>query len=437
MHTEATSLSDAPEHSTLTSTGEGTAIDELPGESLTELESASGAALMEGEPPYVAEEEESAALTTAELRESIAGAIASLPGAIGGAVRSGAITLQVGVAIASGERDENKLTNLIFYGRHPELPSDYRIQSGDTRLVSDWTSIRDGIVRPLLRSLSGAPPATASPTPATPARAAGISTQVVSRIDGHREVIERAAAGSGVNANILRGIIAAESGGNANTGAGGSGYKGLMQSDRTEEDLDPAVSTRKGARKFVDFSQSMRRYFHDSLKQDFDALAEETRVRIVMAAYNAGPVTVKRAMATARAAGDVTRWLAPEHYLRALVSTGAYNPVPAVIRWCLERGELSIDDVASDLARATGKAIDDLRRTYAPSGTWNGNTLSAALSPYLFREKNAMRNDGGTTWDAAQARASKSLLCAVRFKQANTGGYLDTIIRYKNYYDRR
>src|SRR5690242_558329 len=102
MHTDATSLSDAPEYS----------------------------ALIHDEPPYVAEEDESPDLAVAELRETVAGAIASLPGAIAAAVQSGAITLQVGVAIASGERDENKLTNLVFNGRHPELPSGYRIQSG-------------------------------------------------------------------------------------------------------------------------------------------------------------------------------------------------------------------------------------------------------------------------------------------------------------------
>src|SRR5262245_4928200 len=198
MHTEETSLTNATDFSTLTDTGES-AIAEFSDELITESESASMAGLVDGEPQYGTAEEESSNLTTAELHESIAGAIAFLPGAIAAAVRSGVITLQVGVAIASGERDENKLTNLVFSGRHPELTSGYRIQSGDTRLATDWTTIRDGVVRPLLRALSGASRTAASPV--APSRAAGVSTQVVARIDGHRDVIERAAAGSGVNAN--------------------------------------------------------------------------------------------------------------------------------------------------------------------------------------------------------------------------------------------
>lgn len=366
---------------------------------------------------------------------AIGDALAALPGVVADAVRRGVLTLEAAVRLVAGERDENTLTNLLFQARHPELPSPYRIKPGERAFAEEWTRLRDTVVRPLLRSLGG----TSAPAPSSTGStsAPGVSAAVVARIDGHRDPIERAATANGVPANLLRGIIAAESGGDARTGAGGSGYKGLMQSDRTVEDLDPAVSTTKGAKKYVDFTQSMRRYFRDVLKQDFDALPEETRIRLVMASYNAGPGTVKRAIGFARAAGDVGNWLAPEHYLRALLSTGAYNPVASVLLWCVAHGELSADDLAADLARLAGKSADEVRRAYGAAGAWNVEGLAGALAPHLFTEKRALVNDGSPTWVDAQRRASRSLLCAARFKQAHTRGYLDTVVRYKRYFDAR
>ncbi|MDP8926995.1 MAG: D-Ala-D-Ala carboxypeptidase family metallohydrolase [Actinomycetota bacterium] len=62
----------------------------------------------------------------------------------------------VRLAARLGQRDENFLTNTIFFVRHPERnwrPLD-RDEPGYEKLASEWRAIRDTIVRPVLRSLS-------------------------------------------------------------------------------------------------------------------------------------------------------------------------------------------------------------------------------------------------------------------------------------------
>jgi GH25 family lysozyme M1 (1,4-beta-N-acetylmuramidase) len=71
----------------------------------------------------------------------------------------------------TGERDENRLTNLIFFARHPERKGQglnprepqYR------QLAQEWLQIRDRLVRPILANLSAkamVPSAPVSPLPA-------------------------------------------------------------------------------------------------------------------------------------------------------------------------------------------------------------------------------------------------------------------------------
>lgn len=55
-------------------------------------------------------------------------------------------------AIARGNRNEKRLTDLVFYSRHPELPKNYRLKKGQKALIREWISIRNSLVRPLLRA---------------------------------------------------------------------------------------------------------------------------------------------------------------------------------------------------------------------------------------------------------------------------------------------
>jgi hypothetical protein len=56
-------------------------------------------------------------------------------------------------AMAKGQYNENSLTDLVFYKRHPELGGKplSSSMSGFSSLSKEWTGIRDSIVRPLLK----------------------------------------------------------------------------------------------------------------------------------------------------------------------------------------------------------------------------------------------------------------------------------------------
>ena len=56
-------------------------------------------------------------------------------------------------AIQRGERDENRLTDTIFTGRHPERRGQ-PLQQQDQPLIKEWLGIRDRLIRPALRALS-------------------------------------------------------------------------------------------------------------------------------------------------------------------------------------------------------------------------------------------------------------------------------------------
>lgn len=73
----------------------------------------------------------------------------------------------VRAAIAAGERNENTLTNLIFYQRHPELGGRplTSSQPGFSTLSREWVTLRDSTVRPLLQAPP--PPASGAPWPSS------------------------------------------------------------------------------------------------------------------------------------------------------------------------------------------------------------------------------------------------------------------------------
>lgn len=64
-------------------------------------------------------------------------------------VRAGQSWLALTQAIASGERDEIQLTDLVFHARHPELGG-RRIKRGEQALIDEWQRIRANQVRPAL-----------------------------------------------------------------------------------------------------------------------------------------------------------------------------------------------------------------------------------------------------------------------------------------------
>lgn len=234
-----------------------------------------------------------------------------------------------------------------------------------------------------------------------PALAVRVEPRVVTLIAQYDSIIDRVAAEHGMDGNIVRGIIAAESGGRSNAGRG-RGYKGLMQAGTDASQYDPETSIRTGVGKFVQFRRTISRLLR-GVGIDISAVDRETMVRWVATSYNAGPGTVIRAVKYALAAGNAGNWMQAEHFQKALIFTGAYSIAQAASS-CL-RGQQQQPGNA-DLIATAGRERANLRGREIP---------------------------------LAQARATISplLLCAIEFKHRNIPRYVERILTYMRAYDRR
>ena len=113
----------------------------------------------------------------------ITGVTSTVGGLLGGLadrfralIQGGQEALALAEAVRSGQTDVNKLANLVFYARHPEL-NGRPIRREERQLAAEWLQIRDTTVRPVVARLapggggSSAPgmpaPAPASPAPST------------------------------------------------------------------------------------------------------------------------------------------------------------------------------------------------------------------------------------------------------------------------------
>ncbi|MCX7595225.1 MAG: lytic transglycosylase domain-containing protein [Fischerella sp.] len=352
------------------------------------------------------------------------------------ALRQGAWSLAIGLSLLLGNRDVNKLTDMVFFAqRHPSrqnqpLTSDEKQQ---------WIRIRDHLVRPTLAKLS----TKRTPIPISVASTGTkVDPNIVSLIAKYDDIIDRIALAKKVDSNIVRGIIAAESGGDPCKEAP-SGYKGLMQAERTKDQFDPEVSIRDGTEKFKNFRDQWLGPRLKALGIDLKSVDKETMVRWVTTAYNAGHVTVLKAVEYATASGNPKNWMAPEHYQRALIFSGGYS-VRTAAASCLKG--LDGDTLANELAKLTHMNINDIRNTYFITNKWNIEGLKQALINEAIKEWKRWRFKGkGCQWwkcpdppplEDIRKQVSNLLMCAVQFKYDRTPGYTNKIIRYMQHYDR-
>jgi hypothetical protein len=261
---------------------------------------------------------------------------------------------------------------------------------------------------------------TGAPAPAPPRRPApGVDPATVERIRRFDALIDRIGAAERVSPAIVRGIIAAESGGNPGLEAP-SGYKGLMQAERDRGQFDPETSIRTGTIKYRNFRD---RYLGPPLARlgiDLQRVDEDTAVRWVMTAYNAGQRTVLKAVEHAQAAGDHRQWMAAEHMQRALVHTGAYSVATALRR---PLRALSADALTRELAALTRQ----------PVTTRDPDALRAAIVGHVTGEQAALRGKD-LPMAEVRRRASARLIESVEFKHRNLPGYVDRVLAYKRYF---
>lgn len=238
----------------------------------------------------------------------------------------------------------------------------------------------------------------AIPKPTSP-QTTGSKTdpKTIERIRKFDDIIERVSREHKFNPDIVRGIIAAESGGNPRSGEGRTGYKGLMQADRGTDQFDPETSIRKGVEKFNQFKGYLKAGLA-RLKINYTPPDDEAYAQMVLACYNAGHVTVIKAIQYAHQAGNGRNWLQPEYYQRALLFSGGYDYYSSCTK---NRSAAEVQK-----AKEQGKAYRFSRNRH-----W------------------AIHKDP-PQWTNVSTLLSPVLACWIRTKMTNTPGYLNRFITY-------
>ncbi len=264
----------------------------------------------------------------------------------------------------------------------------------------------DGIIGPntwaRMKSLLFAQPTiTTSPTPVgtLPAK---IDSNVLARLKGFSTDIESVSKQHGLNPNIVRGIIAAESGGNPDSGKGTSGYKGLMQAERTIDQLQPGTSIQTGVAKFILFRDKILNPWLVKLQISIPLAADEIYLKACLSCYNAGPVTAMKAIQYAHAAGNWKNWLSAEYYLRALLFSGGY---------------------------------DKYSKCNQGLSTTEINAAKTEGLKYKFKTSGWRTEPDPPAWSSVIAVLNPVTRCWIETKFTNTPGYLDRFIGYFKYFE--
>lgn len=224
--------------------------------------------------------------------------------------------------ITYGEQDPNKLTDIIFYARHPEL-NGRKLKQSDHSLIQEWKNIKRDIISPLVSTSSVSPTTTPSKSLSTSSHTPA-NKKFLAKLKPYNHLIEAKARKYNLNPNIIRAIIAAESNGDPNK-TSVANYRGLMQAGRSRSHYTPVVSIEAGAKKFAKFKALVISNFKKRSGVDLSSAPEKTLLRLTLASYNAGPVTVIKALEYAHQAGNWRNWLDKEHYQRALIFSGGYH----------------------------------------------------------------------------------------------------------------
>ena len=229
-----------------------------------------------------------------------------------------------------------------------------------------------------------------------------VNHKTVLKVQQYSALIERKSYELGINPNIVRGIIAAESGGNPESGKGRSGYKGLMQAGVDDEQLEPGISIKTGIGKFIDFRNNILNRWLKKLGINVPAENNENYLKACLSCYNAGPVTALKAIQYAHTAGDWQQWLSPSNYLRALVFSGGY----AQYSTCSKGAK------SAETERAKAERLK-----------------------YRFKTSNWRSEPDPAPWNSLVSVINPIMRCWIETKFKNTPGYLNKFILYFKYFE--
>jgi ElaB/YqjD/DUF883 family membrane-anchored ribosome-binding protein len=239
----------------------------------------------------------------------------------------------------------------------------------------------------------------------------------------------------GVSPSLIKGFIAAESGGIARAGeARKAGYKGLMQAGDGLDQLIPEISIRTGAKKLRDFTNSVKQTLRRN-GIDPGSLESEELIRLVSIAYNAGPGSYMKSLEYAIASGEPDKWFEPRHFQRALLYHGAYSIDVALIR--NEKSPLMhmrAEELAAELQRLTGKSEAEIISRYHTPRGWKEESLREAIASRLNQARKKLKGTGLTIEEASR-QISPLLVYATEFKHNNLRTwYPDKTVRYYRYF---
>lgn len=236
----------------------------------------------------------------------------------------------------------------------------------------------------------------------TSTQASKLDPKVLDRIKLYDSIIVRIGKTNSVNPNIVRSIIAAESGGDRHKKSSAN-YKGLMQAEKDDRQYDPEISIKTGTEKIKNFRDKYFTPRLSALNIEVSQIDAETFLKLLLASYNAGHVTVLKALQYAKEDGkDWRKWLEPEYYQRALALSGGYHRY----------------EKCSSGASAT--EIEMARK---------------AISQYSFKNKKIdWRKYNLPSWNILELRLPAITKCWIKTKRNNTPGYLDKFVRYFRYF---
>ncbi len=255
----------------------------------------------------------------------------------------------------------------------------------------------DGVIGPNTWKMMQAKLGIATATTATPA---GVEPRVVAKLQQYSDLIESISKQFQLNPNIPRGIIAAESGGNPLEGQGEErAYKGLMQAQRGDDQLDPQKSIETGIGNFIDFRDKYLGPRLSKLGIDTRTLDDQTLLKIILCGYNVGHIGILKAIQYAKEEGDWKNWFEARHYQRGILFSGSYSKYPSC-------GQTDIDKANKDAAF------------------------------YKFKKASTWQTEPDPPkWEVVSTSISPLLRCWIETRYKNTPGYLARILNYYNYFE--